>query len=178
MAWLLLMECTRAMAYFHSDSATEQGAFWHGDVHAGNIFLHFEDQKNPKVLFGDFGSSEYQYCAKAVDNGEGLIGDVGYIWEMDYRCCKLGTNPPIPESMRQFLNLDLHLQGVNSGQQFLESIEGLAAERMAFLQTLPGFSIPKPQAYDVPRLWRSPVITGKHSEILNQLPQQPDGEPG
>lgn len=134
--------------------------------------------KNPKVLFGDFGSSEYQYCAKAVDNGEGLIGDVGYIWEMDYRCCKLGTNPPIPESMRQILNLDLHLQGVNSGQQFLGSIEGLAAERMAFLQNLPGFSIPKPQAYDVPRLWRSPVITGKHSEILNQLPQQPDGEPG
>lgn len=106
MAWLLIVEATRALAYLHSDNATDQGGLWQGDVHLGNIFLHFGDQIIPRILFGDFGLSLHRHeVDKAEFQGQDLACDLGYIGEMKLTLYNNPVEPPVAESMRQILSL-------------------------------------------------------------------------
>jgi serine/threonine protein kinase len=179
MAWLLIVEATRALAYLHSDNATDQGGLWHGDVHLGNIFLHFGDQLIPRILFGDFGLSLYRHEAdKAKLQGQDLPCDLGYIGEMKIALYNNPVQPPVAESMRRILSLFPTMPGIDSAQQLLDRIEADAGARMAYLQSLPDFNIPKPEVSDAPLLFYAPKTTRTHSRELKRLPQNEPGEPG
>lgn len=179
MAWLLIVEATRALAYFHSDNATDHGSLWHGDVHLENIFLHFGDQLIPRIVFGDFGHSLHRHeVDKAEYEGQDLALDLSFIGEMKLVLRNDDVEPLISESMHQILSLFPTMPGIDSAQQLLDRIEADAAARMAFLQSLPDFHIPKPEVNDIPLLFHTPTIRGTHRRELKRLPQNEAGEPG
>jgi serine/threonine protein kinase len=177
MAWLVIVEATRGMAYLHSDQATSQGAIWHGDAHLANIFLHFGGQAIPKLVWADFGLSVPQSDAqRAIDDGFCMADELGYIDWLKHHINR-EANPSVADELRQIIASYPELLGITSAQELLYMVEAVANERMEYLRSLPGFSIPRPAVSDVPYLFASPQITGEHAGVLNKIPRNEEGEP-
>jgi serine/threonine protein kinase len=193
MAWLVILECTRTLAHLHSEQATTKGAIYHGDVHAGNIFLQFETSNPiPRILMGDYGCSDYKRVTPGELDLEYLqfhelkqsqefifLGDIQYaLLEKPVSQDVLSYYPEIPKSLQDFLSFyPERLKDIGSAQKFLENVEAEATSRMAFLRSLPGFQIPRPYVRDTPWTFMKPEIIEERLQDLKDIPQGAPGYP-
>ena len=177
MAWLVLIETTRALTHLHSDKATRKGAIFHGDIYCRNIFLHFEaGDPIPRIIVGDYGESKYQNEAGRYDLAQAhefsYIGDVKWGVLSGKR-----VNPPVAESLQKVLSLKPYEEEVDSAQELLEDIETEGTARMAYLRSQAGFHIPRPHVREYPWSFEKPEITVTCHKHLMELPQSAPGEP-
>ena len=183
MAWLVILECTRALAHLHSEKATEEGAIYHGDVHAGNIFLQFEASNPiPRILLGDYGCSFW----KRVTPGDldstyhelKQFDEFKFLGDIADAVAEQPASQPVAKSLHDVLSFwPERLKDIGSAQNFLENIEAEATTRMAHLRSQPGFHIPRPQVRDTPWTFIKPEITDERLDDLKELPQGAPGYP-
>ena len=181
MAWLVLVETTRALTYLHSEQATRNGAIFHGDLYTRNIFLHFEaGDPIPRIIIGDYGISHYQNktLGKRVYNSQ-RAAEFSYIGDVRYALAARRVNPPVAKSLEKVLSLSEYpkCMKIRSAQELLEEIEEEGTARMGYLKSQPGFHIPRPRVREYPWSFEKPDITVSSHKDLEELPQSAPGEP-
>lgn len=134
----------------------------HGDLHWGNIFLHWEENASggPHFFLGDFGWST---CGRIrAGNRFGLVVDIRRVWMQTHELLRIGSDSDFQTELRQYLEsvilpeLYILAHGVESRLPDLTRLLGLLSSAPTaapfnmrpFMLTRESHNTPSPLLYE------------------------------